>query len=84
MLCYAKSSRAIPLTSRRTEALSLSAAYPNLTTAELAKKLGVANSTMRNLLSEVYMRLQVSSRTAAIDKARRLGLLAPDTVAHDP
>jgi DNA-binding CsgD family transcriptional regulator len=32
---------------------------------------------MRNLLSEAYLRLQVINRTAAIAKARQLGLITP-------
>ena len=66
-------------TSRQLEALSLCASYPDATTAELANRLGIANSTMRNLLSEAYLRLNVRSRTSAIAKARLLGLITPDT-----
>ncbi|MBI3760245.1 MAG: response regulator transcription factor [Chloroflexi bacterium] len=65
------------LTARQLEALSLCAAYPNLSTAGLANKLGIANSTMRNLLSGAYVRLKVNSRAAAILKARQLGLITP-------
>ena len=65
------------LTERQLKALSVCAAYPNLSTSELAQKLNVANSTMRNLLSEAYLRLQVNNRTAAIAKARQLGLITP-------
>jgi len=65
------------LTERQLKALSVCAAYPNLTTSELAQKLNVANSTMRNLLSEAYLRLQANNRTAAIAKARQLGLITP-------
>jgi DNA-binding NarL/FixJ family response regulator len=67
------------LTNRQLEALSLCAAYPNSTTAELAKKMIVSNSTVRNLLSGAYMRLQVNNRAAAIAKARQLGLISLDT-----
>ena len=62
---------------RQQEVLSLCAAFPDLTTAELAEKMGVANSTVRNLLSNVYLRLNVRSRAAAIAEAQRLGLLPP-------
>ena len=65
------------LTERQLKALSVCAAYPNLSTSELAQKLNVANSTMRNLLSEAYLRLQANNRTAAIAKARQLGLITP-------
>lgn len=65
------------LTQRQLEALSLCAAYPEAKIPELAKRICVANSTMRNLLSEAYLRLGVTSRTAAIAKARKLGLISP-------
>ena len=68
---------AVNLTRRQGEALSLCAAYPDLTTAELAKRMSVTNSTVRNLLSGAYLRLGVSSRAAAIDKGRQLGLITP-------
>jgi two-component system nitrate/nitrite response regulator NarL len=63
--------------SRQLEALSLCATYPDATTAELAGILGVAHSTLRNLLSGAYLRLNVRSRTAAVAKARQLGLITP-------
>ena len=65
------------LTPRQLELLSLCAAYPDLSTAELAQKMSVSNSTVRNLLSSAYLRLNVHSRTAAIEKARELGLITP-------
>jgi DNA-binding NarL/FixJ family response regulator len=63
------------LAPRQAEALSLCAAYPDATLAELAKKMKVAHSTVRNLLSGVYLRLGVNTRAAAIAKARQMGLL---------
>jgi DNA-binding NarL/FixJ family response regulator len=68
-------------TRRQLEALSLCASHPDATTAELANRLGIANSTMRNLLSEAYLRLNVRSKTSAIAKARQLGLITPETPA---
>ncbi|OGO29837.1 MAG: hypothetical protein A2Z16_13130 [Chloroflexi bacterium RBG_16_54_18] len=65
------------LTARQLQALSLCAAYPDATTEELAEKMDVANSTVRNLLSGAYLRLEVHTRTAAIAKARQLGLITP-------
>ena len=65
------------LTPRQVEAISLCALYPDLRTAELAEILAVSNSTARNLLSSAYLRLGVHSRTAAIEKARELGLITP-------
>ncbi len=64
-----------PLTPRQQQALSLAAAYPDHTSAELALRLGVAQSTARNLLSGAYLRLGVRSRAAAVAKARHLGLI---------
>jgi two-component system nitrate/nitrite response regulator NarL len=66
------------LSSRQLEALSLCTAYPNDTTADLAQKMSVANSTVRNLLSGAYVRLGVHTRAAAIAKARHLGLITPN------
>jgi len=57
------------LTTRQLEVLSLCAAYPDTSTGELAKKLGVASSTLRNLLSGLYLRLDVRTRAAAIARA---------------
>jgi DNA-binding NarL/FixJ family response regulator len=65
------------LTPRQMEVLSLCAAYPDATTTELAEKMSISNSTLRNLLSSVYLRLGVHSRTAAVEKARELGLVTP-------
>ncbi len=67
-----------PFTSRQLEALSLCAAYPNSKTSELARKMKIADSTLRNLLSTVYFKLDVQTRAAAIAKARQMGLLTPD------
>jgi DNA-binding NarL/FixJ family response regulator len=67
------------LTPRQVEAISVCALYPDLSTAELAEILAVSNSTARNLLSGAYLRLGVHSRTAAIEKARELGLITPHT-----
>ncbi len=64
------------LGARQMEALSLCAAYPGATTYELAQKMGVANSTIRNLLSGAYVALDVHSRTAAVAKAQQLGLIS--------
>jgi len=67
-----------PFTPRQLEALSLCASYPNSKTAELARKMKIANSTLRNLLSTVYLKLGVQTRAAAIAKARELGIITPD------
>ena len=65
------------LTERQLEVLSLCAAYPDWTTEELSKKMSVANSTTRNLLSGAYLRLDVHTRLAAVSKAREIGLITP-------
>ena len=65
------------------EALSLCAAFPDISTSELATELFIANSTARNLLSGAYLKLDVRTRTAAIAKARQLGLLLPDVPQFD-
>ena len=65
------------LTTRQLQALSLCAAYPNCLTEDLAQKMSVSNSTVRNLLSGAYVRLAVHTRTAAIEKARELGVITP-------
>lgn len=65
------------LTVRQLEALSLCAAYPNNTTAEFAKMMSVSNSTVRNLLSAAYLKLDVNNRAAAIAKAQQLGMITP-------
>ncbi len=66
------------LSGRQLEALSLSAAYPDSSTAELAQKMSVSNSTVRNLLSGAYIKLDVHNRTAAIARARQLGLISSE------
>ena len=68
-----------PLSNRQTEALSLCAAYPEADMAQLAQKMGVANSTIRNLLSGAYLKLNVRNRAAAVSKARQMGLIAPES-----
>jgi DNA-binding NarL/FixJ family response regulator len=67
----------LPLSGRQREVLSLSAAYPDASTGDLATRLNVANSTVRNLLSSAYLRLGVHNRAAAVAKARQLGLITP-------
>ena len=68
---------AADLTPRQIEVLSLCAAYPDAMTSELAEKLNVANSTIRNLLSSAYLRLGVRSRAAAVARAQQLCLIVP-------
>jgi DNA-binding NarL/FixJ family response regulator len=65
------------LTTRQLEVLSLMAAYPDYTTADAARQLNIAPSTVRNLLSTSYLRLGVRNCAAAVVKARQLGLITP-------
>lgn len=65
------------LTPRQMEVISLCAAYPDASTSDLAQMMTISNSTVRNLLSSVYLRLGVHSRTAAVEKARDIGLVTP-------
>jgi two-component system nitrate/nitrite response regulator NarL len=65
------------LTPRQMEVVSLCAAYPDASTADLAQMMSVSNSTVRNLLSSMYIRLEVHSRTAAVEKAREMGIVTP-------
>jgi DNA-binding NarL/FixJ family response regulator len=67
-----------PLSRRELEVLSLCLSYPDKTEAELAQTMNVANSTVRNLLSGAYLKLDVRSRHAAVAKARQLGLITPE------
>jgi DNA-binding NarL/FixJ family response regulator len=80
---FNRSSQAPQLTARQLEALSLCAAYPEASTSELADRLQVANSTMRNLLSGAYVVLDVHSRAAAVARAQQLGLVSPNITPVD-
>lgn len=66
------------LTPRELQVLSLCAAFPDMPTSEVAATIGVAHSTVRNLLSSAYLRLEVRSRAAAVLKARHLALITPE------
>ncbi len=74
----AKSEDTDLLTNRQREALSLAAAYPDATSATLAQKLNIGDSTIRNLLTNAYVKLGVHTRAAAIAKARQMGLITPE------
>jgi DNA-binding NarL/FixJ family response regulator len=66
------------LTHRQLEVLLLCAMFPNDKTTDLARKMSVSNSTVRNLLSSAYLRLGVNTRAAAIERARKLSILPMD------
>ena len=67
------------LTARQLEVLSFFGAHPNSTTLDIATELSIAPSTVRNTLSNSYFKLGVRNRTAALAKARELGLITPNT-----
>ena len=81
ILLPSNTNKDVPLSQRQLEVLSLSLAFPDDTTTDLAKKMSVANSTVRNLLSGAYIKLGVRTRAAAIAKARKLGVITPQTPA---
>ena len=66
------------LTPRQLEVLSYCAAYPEISTGQIAQNLNISPSTVRNLLSNAYIRLEVPNRAAAIAKARQMDLLSPE------
>ncbi len=66
------------LSPRQLEVLMLCASFPSSTTADLAHKMSVSNSTVRNLLSGAYLKLDAHTRAGALEKARQLGLLISD------
>ena len=66
------------LTRRQLEVLMLCAAFPSSKTAELARKMSVSNSTVRNLLSGAYLKLDAHTRAGALENARKLGLLTSE------
>jgi len=70
-----------PLSARQSQALSLCAAYPDANTADLAEMMKIAQSTLRNLLSGSYLKLNVRTRSAAVAKARQMGLISPEIPA---
>lgn len=67
------------LTPRQNEILSLIASNPTMKTKELAEKLFVSPSTIRNHLADIYIKLGVNSRSSSILRAQQLGLIAVNT-----
>jgi len=47
-----------------------------LTNEEIAERLFISTNTVKTHLANLYAKLDVSRRTQALEKARRLGLLA--------
>ena len=76
-----KNDKGKSLSPRQLEVLSLCAAYPDATTAEMAKMMSLASSSFRNQLSLIYLKLDVRSRSGAVAKAQQLGFLTNASVA---
>jgi DNA-binding NarL/FixJ family response regulator len=60
------------LTNREREVLQLIADYQ--TNAEIARRLGLSEKTVRNHVSNIFSKLQVVDRGQAILRAREAGL----------
>lgn len=76
---FARAATASPfpqLTDREHEVLALLAR--GLDNAAIARRLGVTGKTVRNYVSNVLTKLQVTDRTAAILRAREAGLGGPE------
>lgn len=76
---FARAATAAPfpqLTDREHEVLALLAR--GLDNAAIARRLGVSGKTVRNYVSTVLTKLQVTDRTAAILRAREAGLGGPE------
>jgi DNA-binding NarL/FixJ family response regulator len=66
------------LTARQVELLSYWATNLEKTAKDVAQYFGIANSTLRNHLSEIYIRLEVNKLAGAIEKAKSLGIITPE------
>lgn len=63
-------------TRRELEVLTVVSSHPELTTDQIAQKMNVSGSTVRNCLGDIYSKLGVHSRAAAMTKAQKLGLIS--------
>jgi LuxR family maltose regulon positive regulatory protein len=52
----------------------------NLTASQIASELVVSTNTVRTHMRHIYAKLDAHSRGEAVDRARRLGLVAPGSV----
>lgn len=66
------------LTARQVEVLSYWAVNLDKSAKEVANHFKIANSTLRNHLSEIYLRLEVNRLAGAVDKAKDLGIITPE------
>ncbi|MFH2038192.1 MAG: response regulator transcription factor [Chloroflexota bacterium] len=71
----AQESSKINLTPRQKEVLEVASAFPDDSTDELAGRMNISGSTLRNILSTSYARLGVHNRNSAIDKIRQMGIV---------
>ena len=51
----------------------------NLSAPEIAAELCVSTSTVKTHMRHIYAKLDVHTRTEAVERARALGLLGPST-----
>ncbi|KAA3643320.1 MAG: DNA-binding response regulator [Chloroflexi bacterium] len=70
------------ITPRQLEVLNYFANDPSLSTSKVAEELHIAHSTVRNLLSTTYAKLGVRNLPAAIEEARKKGLITPQSPEH--
>ena len=70
------------LTRRQSEILSYIASSPNLTTGQLAEQLNLAPSTIRNHLSDAYIRLGVSRFNLSDFKGTPIGFNYPGKITN--
>ena len=66
----------VKLSERQKEVLLLCAKFPDRPSSELAKKMGVSNSTFRSLLASIYAELDTNSREVAVTRAIKLDLIS--------
>lgn len=72
-----KAAKRSQLSPRQEEILYLCASYPGWSSADIGNELGLAPATVRNVLSQIYTKLGVNNRTAAIERGKQLGLIPP-------
>ena len=77
LMKHAREEEESGLSPRQLEALSLCASYPNDSSAQLARRMNISHSTIRNMLSGAYLKLGVQTRSAAVIKAQQLGIITP-------
>lgn len=65
------------LTKGQQELLSYVAAYPDETLMAIGKQLNLSHATVRNRLTDIYLRLNVTNKAAAIVVARQQGVITP-------